>query len=58
MARLSRQYDEYPDCPNCETDVFVEGANSDIEDWQCHFCGAVWSDDDTVSSAQGGDDGD
>lgn len=34
--------DEYPDCQECETDLFVTRAKSNDSDWRCHNCGRRW----------------
>jgi transcription initiation factor TFIIIB Brf1 subunit/transcription initiation factor TFIIB len=39
MMRSDRR--DYPDCPECETDVFVEGY-SGIESHVCRSCGATF----------------
>lgn len=37
---LSYDPDEYPDCPECETDVFVDRLNGKSDGaYHCHFCG-------------------
>ena len=46
--RSSRR--DYPDCPECETDVFV-GRDSGTSDYRCHSCGA------TFDAEQAGMDG-
>lgn len=44
---LSYDPDEQPDCPDCETDLFVEGcAGKDDDTYRCHFCG--WRSDQPV----------
>lgn len=30
---------EVPECPDCETDLFVEKSNVPAHDWVCHSCG-------------------
>ena len=35
--------DEYPDCPECETDVYVDTLNSGSRDYRCWFCNVYWS---------------
>jgi predicted RNA-binding Zn-ribbon protein involved in translation (DUF1610 family) len=41
MSALSSRSWGYPDCPDCETDVFVGGTQSTQFDapYECHFCG-------------------
>jgi hypothetical protein len=29
---------DWPDCPDCGTDVFVSGAHSYLHDYQCYAC--------------------
>lgn len=37
---------DWPDCPECETDVFVSGCRGRSVDWRCHLCGQLFDDDD------------
>jgi len=41
----------YPDCPECETDVFVDGCSC-LNDYRCNSCGRTF-DAEAVASADG-----
>lgn len=30
---------DYPECPSCETDVFVDKTASNRDTFRCNFCG-------------------
>lgn len=33
---------DYPDCPDCESDVLVGGTSSNHDQYECHGCGTVF----------------
>jgi ribosomal protein L37AE/L43A len=37
-------HDNAPDCPDCETDVFVIGSEDGMIDWRCLACGRTFHD--------------
>lgn len=40
----SKQLDEYPPCPDCETDIWVVGYSGAKRDWECIECDRVFND--------------
>lgn len=36
---------DYPDCSDCETDLFVAGCRGRSVDWRCHRCGRTFDDE-------------
>ena len=36
---------EYPDCPDCASDVFVDGSRRRHYDYRCNFCGLRFNSD-------------
>lgn len=34
---------EYPDCPNCEIEIYVGHARSNDHTYECHKCGEVFT---------------
>lgn len=38
MSKVGQPRKDFPDCPTCETDVFVSGAYVDAWKYECNFC--------------------
>jgi len=34
---------EHPECPKCESEVFVDAVDYDTEKYACRFCDMEWS---------------
>jgi len=39
---MTLHVDTVPDCPECESAMFVEGYKGKA-DWTCQYCGEVWN---------------
>jgi len=48
---MPNSYRDYPDCPECETDVFVDGC-SNLHDYRCHSCGRAFDAERTASDGR------
>ena len=42
---------DYPDCPECETDVFVD-ATSSLHDYRCQLCDLTFDADRAVTDGR------
>lgn len=34
---------EVPDCPECDSDVYVDQLHAGSRDWRCWLCNIYWS---------------